>query len=385
MVASRAAKVSAAGVKSAGLLQKLADIKIGGGGKNKSRMRKRDLIYVMRNLSTLVENGLTLPKALETISKEKSLKAYSAMLEQIRGRIESGETFSSALQQSGSTFNELLINQVRVGERSGTLPDTIKRITSQLEQSDDLKGQIVKKLAYPVMLVTLGSGAVTFMLLYVVPTFEKTYAESGARLPWITRFLIQIGKFGTNYGWLILLAIASLIIAVISVRRNPKGRLWMDTRLLDVPFLGDWLRNIAVLQFMEVLGNLMDSGFTIVDALKVCAGSVNNRAVRQSVERLHSAIMRGERFSAELERYGELFPPVVNQLVIVGEKTGTLAKATHDIRKHLHREVQRYTSLMLGTIEPVLTVGLAVCIGGILLAIYLPMFDMIGAMNNGPK
>jgi type IV pilus assembly protein PilC len=281
-------------------------------------------------------------------------------------------------------FHELLVSQVRVGERSGTLPETIKRITHQLEQAADLKAQIIKKLAYPATLLALGSGAVIFMLLYVVPTFEKTYAEAGAQLPWITRALIQAGRLGAAYGWLVILGIAAAVAAMIAVRQNPKGRLRMDTAVLRLPVLGDLARNLAVLQFMEVLGNLMESGFTIVDALKVSANSISNRAVRRSVEQLHGAILRGERFSAELERCGELFPPVVSQLVIVGEKTGTLAKATHDIRNHLQREVQRYTTLMLGAIEPVLTIGLAVCIGGILLAIYLPMFDMIGAMNNGP-
>ncbi len=365
-------------------LQTLAAIKIGGGTKQVGKIKKRDLIYMMRNVSTLIENGLTLPKAIETISQEKTLKHYAHLLDGIRMRVESGETFSGALQYAG-VFSELMIHQIRVGERSGTLPDTIKRITAQLESADNLKGMIVKKLAYPTMLVTLGSGAVTFMLLYVVPTFEKTYAESGAQLPMITRVLIQTGQFGTAYGWLVLVALGGLIASVVSVRRNPQGRLWMDTTLLKAPLLGDWLRNIAVLQFVEVLGNLMESGFTIVDALKVSGGSISNRAVRRSVEQLHAAVMRGERFSAELQRHGDLFPPIVNQLVIVGEKTGTLSKATQDIRKHLEREVHRYTNLLLGMTEPVLTVGLATCIGGILLAIYLPMFDMIGAMDGGPK
>jgi type IV pilus assembly protein PilC len=380
MGAIRGAKTTAP----AGLLQRLAEIQIGGSRKQTPRIKKRDLIYIMRNISTLIENGLTLPKALDTVARERTLKSYRTMLEQIRQRIESGEPFSSALAQYGRTFSDLIINQIRVGERSGTLPDTIKRISQQLEQADDLRSQILKKLAYPLTLVTLGSGAVTFMLLYVVPTFENTYAESGAQLPWITRTLIEVGRLGTNYGWLLLIAVAAAVTAVVSVRRNPRGRFWMDQHLLQVPMFGEWLRNLAVLQFMEVLGNLMESGFNIVDALKICSGSIGNRAVRRSVEQLHAAVLRGERFSTELERHGDLFPPVVNQLVIVGEKTGTLSRATRDIRQHLQREVQRTTGMMLGMIEPVLTVGLAVCIGGILLAIYLPMFDMIGAMNQGP-
>ncbi|GIW92727.1 MAG: general secretion pathway protein GspF [Pirellulaceae bacterium] len=347
-------------------------------------IRRRDLIYIIRSVGTLIENGLSLPKALETIALEKTLKTYRPLLVAVRQKVESGETFSAALAQCGAGLPELLLNQIRVGERSGTLPLTLQRITQQLENADSFKSQIIKKLAYPTMLVTLGSGAVTFMLLYVVPTFEKTYAESGAKLPWITRFLIAVGFYGTRYGWIGLLVIFGLVAGVIAVRRDPRGRFWMDAQLLRLPVIGDWLKNLAVLQFVEVLGNLLEAGFTLVEALRVSASSIGNRAVRHSVERLHAAVLRGERFSVELERQADLFPPIVHQLVVVGEKTGTLPRATKDIRKHLERELNRYTGLLLGTIEPVMTIGLAVCIGGILLAIYLPMFDMIGALNQGP-
>jgi type IV pilus assembly protein PilC len=132
-----------------------------------------------------------------------------------------------------------------------------------------------------------------------------------------------------------------------------------------------------------VLGNLMDAGFTVVEALKACSHAVGNRKIRETIMEMHEALTRGERFSEELARHGELFPPVVNQLVIVGEKTGTLSKTTVHIRAHLRREVETYTNVMLGTIEPVMTAGLASAIGTILLAIYLPMFDMINAMNGG--
>ena len=155
----------------------------------------------------------------------------------------------------------------------------------------------------------------------------------------------------------------------------------MDTLLLKVPMLGQFFKNLAVLQFIEVLGNLMDAGFTIVEALKASTRAVGNRAIRKSIEEMHEAVTRGERFSKELARHGDLFPPVVNQLVVVGEKTGTLAKTTVHIREHLRREVETYTNVMVGTIEPVTTLGLASAIGCILLAIYLPMFDMINAMN----
>jgi len=355
----------------------------GGAKPAEVKIKKRDLIFVFRNIAILVENGLSLPKALETLFQEKSLRRYSHMLRDIQNRVESGENFSDALAYFPRTFNDLLVSQIRTGERSGTIPATIGRLVAQLEHADNLKSKILKKLTYPGLLIVAGSGAVTFMLLYVVPTFQTVYNESGAKLPAITQFLIDVSHFGTSYGWIILLAVAALVVAITAVRRNPAGRLRMDTFLLKVPMLGQFFKNLAVLQFIEVLGNLMDAGFTIVEALKASSPAVGNRAIRKSIDEMHEAVTRGERFSTELARHGELFPPVVNQLVVVGEKTGTLAKTTVHIREHLRREVETYTAVMVGTIEPVTTLALASAIGCILLAIYLPMFDMINAMNAG--
>lgn len=364
-------------------LQKLQSIKIGGGIGNARKIKKRDLIFILRNLSILVENGLSLPRALETLVNERSLRKYAGMLGEVKTRVENGEALSDALANFPAAFNDVMVSQIRIGERSGTIPATLGRMMNQLEHADNLRSTIIKKLAYPALLVTAGSGAVTFMLLYVVPTFEKIYSDSGAKLPAITQLLIDTGRFGTSYGWMILLALMALIFGTVVVRKNPAGRLWMDTWLIRLPLLGPWFKNMAVLQFMEVLGNLMEAGFTVVEALKSSRNAVGNRAIRNSIEEMHTALTNGERFSAELERHADLFPPVVNQLVIVGEKTGTLSKITVHIRAHLRREVETYTNVMIGAIEPIMTAGLAAAIGCILLAIYLPMFDMISAMNGG--
>lgn len=363
------------------LLQKLQSIQIGGSSQ-KTKIKKRDMIFMLRNIAILIENGLSLPRALETLVCERSLAKYSEMLHDIKARVENGEAFSDALKQYPGAFSDIMVNQIRIGEKSGTIPATMSRLMHQLEHADNLRGQIIKKLTYPCLLVTAGSGAVSFMLLYVVPTFENVYSESGAELPMITQLLIDVGRLGTTYGWMFLLGFVGFIGAIVGIRGNPAGRLAMDSFMLKVPLLGQFFKNIAVLQFMEVLGNLMDAGFTVVEALQSCANAVGNRAIRRSVLEMHESLTQGERFSDELAKHGDLFPPVVNQLVVVGEKTGTLSKTTTHIRAHLRREVETYTNAMLGTIEPVMTAGLAAAIGGILLAIYLPMFDMISAMNG---
>ncbi len=367
--------------QSGGILHKLQSIKIGGGGKNGARMKKRDMVFILRNLSILVANGLSLPRSLETMVKEKSLRKHQAMLETIKRRVENGDAFSDALALFPDTFSEIIISQIRVGEKGGTIPATLERVMLQLENADNMRSKIIKKLAYPFMLIVAGAGSITFMLTYVIPTFQTIYEENGAKLPAVTELLIAFGEFATSYGWLIVLAMVAMVASIVYTRRVPAGRMWMDTWLLKLPVLGQWFKNIAVLQFMEVLGNLMESGFTVVEALGASGKSVGNRCVRKSIYDMREAMMRGEKFSNELQRNEELFPPVVTQLVIVGEQTGTLAKTTEHIRAHLRREVETYTNAMVGTIEPVMTIGLASAIGLILLAIYLPMFDMIGAMN----
>jgi type IV pilus assembly protein PilC len=192
--------------------------------------------------------------------------------------------------------------------------------------------------------------------------------------------MIDVSRFGQAYGWMIGLAVGIAVVAFIVARRNDASRLAIDRYALRIPLLGETLRNIAVLQFMEVLGNLIEAGFTVADALRSCAKAVSNQAVRQCVEQLHTGVIRGERFSSNMERHSEYFPPIVNQLIIVGEKTGTLPRATQNVRAHLKREIDRTLSILVGAIEPILTLSLAAAIGCILLAIYLPMFDMIGAM-----
>jgi type IV pilus assembly protein PilC len=172
-----------------------------------------------------------------------------------------------------------------------------------------------------------------------------------------------------------------MMLVIRQLRKRPDFASRMDAKLLDLPVLGNWLRDVAVLQLMEVLGSLMDAGYNIAEALGEAGQAVGNRAIRQSVRDLQNAIHRGEKFSRELERHGDMFPPIVSQLVIVGEQTGALAKATGHIRDHLQREIERKTNLFVGTIEPTLTISLAAAVAAILMAIYLPMFDMVNTIK----
>jgi type IV pilus assembly protein PilC len=336
---------------------------------------------LFRNLATLVESGLPLSKSLDVLAKERFLRRHGALLESLRRQVETGGTLSAGAAAFPESFDQVTICQIQAAERSGTLGVTLETVARQLEASDEVRSQVIRKLSYPMLLMAAGASAVVFMLLFVIPTFQKTYAEANIPLPWITRALIVLADWATAYGW------AAPVLFVLGaatwrrLRRTPGTAYTLDRGLLRLPLIGDWLRNIAVLRFMEVLGNLLESGFKVADALQVARGAVTNAAIGRAIADLESAVLRGERFSREIDNLGELFPPVVGQLIVVGEKTGSLAKSTAAIRVHLHREIDHQTKVMVGFLEPTLTISLAVLIGGILLAIYLPMFDMISTMN----
>ena len=346
------------------------------------RLKSHELTFLLRTLSTLVENGVSLPKALATLARDDVLSKHREVLNALRHQVESGISFSDALAKFPHVCDQLTLNQIRVGEHSGTLSETLKHLSTNRGKNEELRRTVVKKLAYPALLIFFGGGVIAFLLLYVVPVFQETYDKAGVPLPFVTQLLIATGEIAKQYGW--VLAVGAILFAatISQARKHNEIALRMDYALLQMPMLGAWLRNMAVLQLMEVLHSLMASGYTLAEALRETADSVGNRAVRKGVYDLQAAVQRGERFSHELERHEAMFPPIVNQLVIVGESTGQLTRATSDICDYLRREIERKTALIVGAIEPVLTISLAGAIGLVLMAIYLPMFDMVNTVGK---
>jgi len=346
-----------------------------------SKLKDRDLVFLLRNLATLTESGVSLPKALGTLAQERALEKHREMLTSIRQHLENGVSFHAALGKYQDQFGTVMINQIKVGEHAGTLAETLTTIARHRDEGFRLRSEIIRKMAYPILLVVMGSAVIMFLLTYVIPVFEETYTNARVPLPFITQLLIHVGDITKSYGWMLLVIGATILLGLPQVRRRPDLAHKMDAAILRLPMLGNWLRDVSVMQFMEVLGSLMEAGYTLAEALGEAAQAVDNRVIRQSARDLQGAIRRGERFSREIERHGETFPPIVSQLVIVGEQTGTLTRATSHIRDYLHREVERKTNIFVGTIEPVLTISLAAAIAAILLAIYLPMFDMVNTIK----
>ena len=350
--------------------------------KKTDRLKQHELTFILRTLATLVNNGVSLPKALGTLAREDTLAKHRHLLDALRRKVEAGVSFSSALSQFPQVCDQITVSQIRLGERSGTLADTLQHLSENRGKSAELKQAVIKKLAYPCLLITIGSGLLTFLLMYVVPVFEETYANAKVPLPLITRMLIKFSGIVQSVGPYVIGGGILGLTAVKQLRKREEFAVLMDRSLLHTPVIGSWIRDMAVLQLMEVLHSLMAAGYNLAEAVRETAQSVRNRAVRQGVRDLQVAINRGERFSRELERHEDMFPPIVNQLVIVGESTGQLTRATKDICDYLRHEIERKTSLLVGALEPILTIGLASAIAVVLLAIYLPMFDMVNTISK---
>lgn len=351
-------------------------------GRRRRSVSPRRLGEVFSYLATLLENGVTLPKAILTIANESTMRWGRTLLMSLHAAIERGDSFSKALSSQDGIFDEILIQQIRIGERSGNVPQVLRRIADKLETDNDLRGRIMKKLSYPTIVTLAGSGVCAFMILFILPVFEQTYRKSKIPLPLPTQLLVNVGHFATTYGWIILLAIVGVTFAVRQIRKNPSLAITMDRKLLRLPLVGPWLADMAMLQFMDALGTMLESGFHLADALAQCQGTVGNRAVDQAIGSLGKAVRRGERLSREMDRHQQLFPPVVSQLVIVGEQTGNLGPASRQIRDHLKKDVERKTDNFVRVVEPITTIMMALLVGGILLAIYMPMFGMLDLVEK---
>ncbi|MGI9428310.1 MAG: type II secretion system F family protein [Bythopirellula sp.] len=348
---------------------------------SKGHLKPVQVTFLFRHLSTLLDNGVSLPKAISTLAAERGTESYRGLLDGLRRRLENGETFSRALAGYPGTFDKVLISQVKIGERAGNLAEALSHTADQREKAGKLRGEILKKLAYPAVLVVAGAGVITFLLTYVVPVFEEVYEGAHVPLPGVTQAMIALGAFARGYLLYLVGAAVLATFAIKQLRRRDDFAFRMDSSMLSAPLIGSWLRDLALLQMMDVLSDLMQAGFTLAEALGECAEAVSNRAAKQRVRELQKAVVRGERFSREMERHAEFFPPMVSQLVIIGEQTGKLERSTRHIRKHLTDEIERKANAFVATIEPVLTIALASAVATVLMAIYLPMFDMINTVG----
>jgi len=366
-----------------GLISKLHSIEVGPKrkGAGSPKIRSAALAELMRLLLMLLENGLSLPKALTSLAADQTVKKHAEVLTRLRLTIEAGGSLSGAMERFPRTFTAMQVQQIRMGEQSGTLEKAVERVCEQLERQIALRRRIIKRVSYPMLIMIAGAGLMIFMCVVVVPEFETVYASSDVDLPAVTQVVTGSSRLIIRWGWLALPLGCLLVAGWAAARSRPRTARWLDSALLRLPVFGPWLRDAAVLQFAEAISSMIECGYKPVDAVQVATECVRNREVRAAVNEVRRSMQRGERLSDQLCRHPRFFSSTLCQLIGVGEQSGEFAKAMRGTCEHLRERLETRIDVTVGLLEPTLTITLAAAIGGIVLSIYTPMFHMFEVLE----
>ena len=348
--------------------------------KTKGSIAMRDIVIFTRQFSTMINSGLPLVQALDILSKQSENPVLQAVTRQVVFDVESGHTVADALAKHPNAFTELYVNMVAAGEAGGILDTILMRLATFMEKNDALVRKVKGAMIYPGVIMGVAGAAITVLLLFVIPTFEDMFASVGLALPLPTRIVIGLSNFLQDFWWAVGIG---LFLAFQGIKRyyaTSNGQLAIDRLLLKAPVLGDVLRKSAVSRFTRTLGTLISSGVSILDGLEITAKTAGNRVVSDAILASRASIAGGDTISAPLAR-SQVFPPMVISMIAVGEQTGGLDEMLSKIADFYDEEVDAAVSGLLSLLEPMMIVFLGVVVGGMVVAMYLPIFDMINAVQ----
>jgi type IV pilus assembly protein PilC len=340
----------------------------------------RDIVIFTRQFATMINSGLPLVQSLDILAEQTENQNLQKVIREILYDVESGNTLADALDKHPKVFTKLYVNMVAAGEAGGILDTILLRLATFLEKNDALIRKIKGAMIYPAVIFGVAFVAVVVLLLFVIPVFEDMFAQAGVALPLPTQIVITLSEILQAWWWLLGLGLVALVFAIRAYYRTSQGELLIDKMLLNFPVLGDLQRKAAVARFTRTLGTLVSSGVSILEGLEITAKTSGNRVIHDAVMGSRSSIAGGETISGPLKESG-VFPPMVVQMINVGEQTGGLDEMLAKIADFYDEEVDAAVSALLAAMEPIMIVVLGVVVGGMIVAMYLPIFDMIGAVG----
>jgi type IV pilus assembly protein PilC len=345
-----------------------------------NRVSTRDLVIFTRQFATMINAGLPLVQSLTILAQQTENKALKEIVRQVVYDVEAGNTLADAFRKHPSAFPDLYVNMVAAGEAGGILDTILLRLATFLEKNDALVRKVKGAMVYPAVIVSVAVIAIAVLLIFVIPTFESMFASVDMELPLPTRVVIGASKGLMAWWWAILLGIAVLAIGFRQYYGTSDGRRLVDGALLRSPVVGDLLRKSAVSRFTRTLGTLISSGVSILDGLEITAKTAGNRVIHDAVMASRASIAGGETIAGPLQHSG-VFPPMVISMIAVGEQTGGLDEMLSKIADFYDSEVDVAVSALLSLMEPIMIVVLGVVVGGMVVAMYLPIFDMVNAVQ----
>jgi type IV pilus assembly protein PilC len=333
-----------------------------------------------RQFATMIGAGLPMVQCLDILAKQMESPQFCKVIAEIKDSVSSGSTLSEAMGKHKKVFDDLYVNMVEAGEMGGALDTILVRLANYREKADALARKIRGALVYPAVVSIVAAGVTVAMLTFIVPIFAKMFANLGAELPGPTQMVLAISAVLQKYYLVLIGIVVAFIVGLKLLLRNDEGRFQFDKFMLKTPLFGNLIRKAAVARFTRTLGTLIQSGVTILDALEITAKTAGNKVLQRAIKKSVVSIAEGDTITNPLKDSG-VFPPMVIQMIGVGEKTGGLDEMLSKIADFYDDEVDAAVSALTSMIEPMVIVLMGIVIGFILIAMYLPMFDIIGKIN----
>jgi type IV pilus assembly protein PilC len=339
----------------------------------------KDLAIFTRQFATMISAGLPLVQCLDILAKQSSKPSFARVIGDVTREVESGATLSDALGRHRSVFDDLFRNMVAAGEAGGVLDEILMRLATYIEKADALKRKIQSAMVYPAVVLTVALGATAFMLMFIIPTFAKMFTDFGGELPLPTKIVLALSNFLQGFWWALLLLMVGSVIGIHRYYQTEGGHRNIDQLLLKVPILGEVMLKGSVARFTRTLGTLIASGVPILAGLEITARTAGNKVIAEAIMTARASIREGETVSAPLKSSG-VFPPMVVQMISVGEQTGALDEMLTKIAVFYESEVDVAVDTLTSVIEPVMIVVMGGIVGGMVISMYLPMFKLISVV-----
>jgi type IV pilus assembly protein PilC len=355
------------------------DLNIFSRGKIKSKL----LTSFTRQLATLIDAGLPLLRGLDVLRKQEKNQTLRRTLAALAEAVEGGSTFSEAMSQHPKIFNRLYVNMVRAGEAGGVLDVTLTRLADFQEKAQKIKNKVISAMVYPAVVICVAMTILIFLMTVIVPKFQEIFNDllEGKSLPPLTLFVLGVSNLVKHQFLLVLGVLVGVVIFIKILGKNPKGRFLIDKLKLNAPVFGQLIRKVSIARFTRTLGTLIASGVPILQALNIVRETSGNAVIAEAVNRVHDSVKEGERIVQPLEA-SNVFPPMVISMVDVGEETGALPDMLMKIADVYDDEVDNAVGALTSLLEPIMIVFLAVIVGTIVIAMFLPLISVIGSLGQ---
>jgi len=339
------------------------------------KVKDRDIILFARQFSTMIDAGLPIIQCLDILYTQQENATFRKMLRSIKDDVESGSTLAEALKKFPKEFDDLFVNMIAAGEAGGILDTILRRLSTYMEKAARLKSKVKGAMTYPIVTLIIAGAVLAVILIFVIPVFEDMFADMGGQLPAFTQMVVKASDFTKKNVIYIVVGLILFIFAFKKFHSTEKGRALIDKNILRLPVFGDLIRKVAVSKFTRTMGTMLSSGVAILEALEIVAKTAGNKTIEQAVYRVRSDIAEGRTMAEPLIESG-VFPSMVCQMIAVGESTGALDAMLEKIATFYDEEVDQAVENLTALIEPFMLVFLGITIGGLVIAMYLPVFKM---------